>query len=375
MDFTLSEMQKMLRTSSRDFLKTHCPGSLVRELAKDEKGYSLELWQSMAKMGWMGIIIPDKYGGAGGSFLDMVVVLEEMGRVCLPGPFFSTVVLGGLCILEAGNEEQKNKFLSALAEGKLFLTLALTEASGSYSANGILTNAMRTGDEFILNGIKLFVPDVQVSDYLICAAKTRTSEIPEEGITLFLVDSQSPGLSVIPLNTIAGDKQYEVVLEGVRVPAQNILGELHRGWSILKMVLDKAIVAQCAEMAGGAKQILAITAEYAKQRKAFGHPIGSFQAIQHYCANMLVKADGGSLMVYNTAWLMDAGLPASREVAMTKVLLNGFFREIAAQAIQIHGAIGFTEDHDAHLFFKRAKAWEIFLGSSNYHLERISKSG
>jgi 3-oxocholest-4-en-26-oyl-CoA dehydrogenase beta subunit len=371
MDFSLTEMQKMLRASSRDFLKANFTGKTIRELAKNDKGYKLELWEQMGEMGWTGLIIPEKYGGAGGGLLDLIIILEEMGRVCLQGPFFSTSVLGGLLIQEAGNEVQKNNFLPQIAGGKLLFTLALSETSAINSAEGINTTATQVGDEFIIQGTKLFVPDAHVSDFIICAARTRKAEIPEEGITLFLLDARSPGLSCNLLKTIAGDKQCEVILKGVKVHASDILGKIHEGWPVLEKVLDKATVARCAEMSGSARQILEMTLDYAKQRKAFGRPIGSFQSIQHACANMIVKVDGMSLMVYNTAWRMDEALPASREVAMTKALANEFFREITAQCIQIHGAIGFTEDHDAHLFYKQAKAWEISLGSTDYHLDRI----
>jgi alkylation response protein AidB-like acyl-CoA dehydrogenase len=374
MDVSLTEMQKMLRASSRDFLKANCSGKTVREMAKDDRGYTPELWKQMGEMGWTGLIIPEKYGGAGCGLLDLIILLEEMGRVCLPGPFFSTAVLGGLLIMEAGSEAQKDELLPKIAGGKSLFTLALSEASGSISADGIQTTSTQVGDEFLIQGTKLFVTDAHVSDYIICAARTRASEVPEDGITLFILDSHTPGLICNLLKTIAGDKQCEVILEGVRVPTLNILGEIHGGWPVLEKILDKATVARCAEMTGGARQILEMTLDYAKQRKAFGRPIGSFQSIQHCCANMIVKIDGMSLMVYNAAWRLDAGLPATREIAMTKVLANEAFREITAQCIQIHGAIGFTEDHDAHLYYKRAKAWEISLGSTNYHLDRISKS-
>ena len=373
MDFVLSEMQKMLQTSARDFLRTNCPGKLVREMAKDKKGYPPELWTQMAEMGWMGLIIPEEYEGAGGTFQDLVILLEEMGRVCLLGPFFSSVALGGVTLLEVASKEQKSQYLPQLAQGKLVLTLALTEECGRLSPDAILTRASPEGTEYIIQGKKLFVPDAQVSDYLICAAKTRISEDPKDGISLFLIDAQSPGLIINPLQTLAGDKQCEVILEGVKVPDQNILGEINKGWPSLEKVLEKAVIARCAEMAGGTRQVLEMALDYAKQRKAFGHAIGSFQAIQHYFANMIVKADGASLMVYQAAWRLDEHLPASREVAMTKVLLNEFFREIAAQCLQIHGAIGFTEDHDVQLYYKRAKAWENSLGSTTYHLDRISR--
>jgi len=374
MDFSLTEEQEMLRKSARDFLTAECPKSLVREMVKDEKGYPHQLWQRMGEMGWMGLIIPEEYGGAGASFFDLVVLLEEMGRACLPGPFFSTVVLGGLTILEAGSEGQKKEILPKLAEGRLLLTLALTEPSAIYTADGIQTKAMQRDKEFLIQGTKLFVPDAHISDYLICAARTKETEIPEDGITLFLIDPKSPRVSCTLLKTIAGDKQCEVIFDNVNVPRRNILGNLNKGWLILHKILEKAVVAQCAEMVGGAKQVLETTVEYAKQRMAFGHHIGSFQAIQHYCANMLVDVDGCSLVIYNAAWRLSKGLPAAQEVAMAKALINERFKRIAASGIQIHGAIGFTEDHDLPLYFKRAKAWEINLGDTDFHLDKIAKA-
>lgn len=374
MDFDLTEGQQMLRETARDFLTTACPTSLVREMAEDEEGHPLQLWQKMAQVGWMGMIIPEEYGGAGADFLDFIVLLEEMGRACLPGPFFSTVVLGGLTILEAGSEEQKEEILPMLTEGRLLLTLALTEPSATYDAEGIQTKATQTDKGFLIQGTKLFVPDAHVSDLLICAARTKETENPEDGITLFLVDPKSPGVSCTLLRTIAGDKQCEVIFDDVSVPKKSVLGCPNEGWPILDRVLEKAAVAQCAEMVGGARRVLEMTVEYAKERMAFGHPIGSFQAIQHYCANMLVDVDGCSLLTYNAAWRLSEGLLATQEVAMAKCLTNESFKRIASLGIQIHGAIGFTEEHDLPLYFKRAKAWEINLGSTSFHLERIAKA-
>ena len=374
MDFDLTDGQKMLRETARGFLATACPTSLVREMVEDEAGHPLRLWQKMGQMGWMGMLIPEEYGGAGAGFLDFVVLLEEMGRACLPGPFFSTVVLGGLAILEAGSEEQKKEILPELAEGKLLLTLALTEPSATYMAEGIHTTATQVDEGFLIQGTKLFVPDAHISDYLICAARTKDTGLPEDGITLFLVDPKSPGVSCTLLKTIAGDKQCEVIFDNLNVPSRNVLGNVNKGWPILDKVLEKAVVAQCAEMVGGARQVLEMTVEYAKERMAFGRPIGSFQAIQHYCANMLVDVDGCSLVTYNAAWRLSEGLPAAQEVAMAKSLVNERFKRIAALSIQIHGAIGFTEEHDLPLYFKRAKAWEINLGNTSFHLDKIAKA-
>jgi alkylation response protein AidB-like acyl-CoA dehydrogenase len=374
MDFDLTEGQQMLRETARGFLSTACPASLVREMAADERGHPLELWRKMAEMGWIGMIFPEEYGGAGVSFTDFIVVLEEMGRACLPGPFFSTVVLGGLAILEGGSEEQKQELVPQVVEGELLLSLALTEPSATYAPEGIEMRATPTDEGFVLQGTKLFVPHAHLADYLICAARTTESEFLEEGITLFLVDAQSPGVSCTLLRTIAGDKQCEVVFDQVLVPEQNVLGALHHGWPILERVLQKAVVARCAEMVGGARRVLEMTVDYARERTAFGHPIGSFQAIQHCCADMLVDVDGCSLMTYNAAWRLQEGLPAAREVAMAKALLNEKFRRIVAQAVQIHGAIGFTDEHDVPLYFKRAKAWELSLGDTQFHLDRIAKA-
>jgi alkylation response protein AidB-like acyl-CoA dehydrogenase len=374
MDFRLSEEQELLVKTGRDFLTANCPKSLVREMSRDEAGHPVGLWQKMAEMGWMGLIIPEEYGGAGAGFSDLTVLLEEIGRACLPGPFFTAVVLGGLTILEAGSEEQKRQLLPRLAEGQLLLTLAMAESGAGYTADCIQNRAAGSGGEYLLLGTKLFVPYAHISDYMICAARTRDSGTENDGITLFLVDSKSPGLSCATLRTIAGDKLCEVIFDNVKVSKNNILGNLNGGWPVLEKVLEKAVIGQCAEMVGCIKQVLEMTVEYAKQRTAFGHPIGSFQAIQHYCANMLVDVDGCSLMVNNAAWRLSEGLPATQEVSMAKALLNEKLKHAVTRSIQIHGAIGITEDHDLSVYFKQAKAWEVSLGDTRFHLDKIAQA-
>jgi alkylation response protein AidB-like acyl-CoA dehydrogenase len=277
-------------------------------------------------------------------------------------------------MLEAGSEEQKLEFLPRLAEGKLLLTLVLPEPCAEGTAEGIRTRATSSGGEYLLRGTKLFVSYAHVSDYIICTAVTGKAGTENEAISLFLVDSKSPGLSCNVLPTIAGEKLCEVVFDDVKVSRDNILGNLDKGWPIIEKVLEKATVGQCAEMVGAAKQVLEITVAYAKERTAFGHPIGSFQAIQHYCADMLVDVDGCSLMVNNAAWRLGEGLPAGREVAMAKALLNEKLKYIVARSIQVHGAIGVTEDHDLSVYFKQAKAWEVSLGDTRFHRDRIARS-
>ncbi|MDO8473725.1 MAG: acyl-CoA dehydrogenase family protein, partial [Dehalococcoidia bacterium] len=210
MNLSMSEEQEMLRKMARDFLTNECPKKLVREMEEDPNGYVPELWKKMAELGWMGIALPEQFGGGGGSFLDLGILLEEMGRACLPGPFFSTVVLGAMTLMDAGSEEQKKSILPQVASGKAILTLALTEPSATWQASGVKLDATMKGDAFVLNGTKLFVPDANVADWLICVARTGHGKKPEDGITLFLVDARSPGIKCNALKTIASDNQCEV---------------------------------------------------------------------------------------------------------------------------------------------------------------------
>lgn len=369
MDFSLNEEQKILKNTARDFFEKECPKSLVKEMLKDELGYSPQLWKKMADLGWMCLVLDPGYGGIGGSFLDLTLLMEEMGRALLPGPFFSTVILGSLTILEAGDEEARQKLLPAIAAGDLILTLALTEPDGCYSQEGIKTEAVKKGEDYVINGTKLFIPDAHIAQYIICVA--RTGGIGE--ITLFLVDSKSSGLTITPLLTIAGDKQSEVIFNNVKIPPGHILGQIGRGWTYLEKVWPSVIVARCAEMVGGAQQALDMTAQYAKERHQFGRPIGSFQAIQHYLADMLTQVEACRHLTYQAAWLVSEELPCKKEVAIAKAWCSDAFKRVTSVAHQIHGAIGFTEEHDLYLYYKHAKAWELTFGDASNHKEVVAQ--
>ena len=373
MDLGLSEEQEMLKTSARDFLQRECPKKLVKQLDESDEGYSPELWRKMAQLGWLGLLFPEEYGGSGGSFLDLVVLLEEMGYNILPGPFFSTVVLGGSPILAAGNEEQKKELLPNIANGEAILTLALPEPSVRYDAAAVKATADARNGEYVINGTKLFVPDANVADFLLVVARTRETANPEGGITVFLVDAKSPGLRTTLLKTLARDKQCEVVFEDVSVPKENILGELDRGWPIVQDILQKATVAKCAEMVGGAQAALDMAVAYAKERVQFNRPIGSFQAIQHYCANMVSDVDGSRFVTYKAAWKVSEGLPATMDVAVAKAWTSGAYGRVTLLAHQIFGAIGFTMDHDLHLYYRRAKASEMMFGDGAYHRAIVAR--
>ena len=367
MDLGLSEEQEMLKKSARDFLQKECPKRLVRQLDESDEGYSMELWHRMAELGWIGLVFPEEYGGSGRSFLDLAILLEEMGYNIVPGPFFPTVVLGGLAVLMAGSQEQKKEFLPRIARGEMILSLALTEPSASYDAASVRTEAIARDGEYVIKGTKLFVLNANVADYVLCVARTKETTDSEDGITVFLVDAGSPGLKRTLLKTLAHDKQCEVTFDNVTVSEKNVLGKKDEGWPIVRAILQQAAVAKCAEMVGGAQAALDMAVNYAKERVQFGRPIGSFQAIQHYCANMAMDVNGSRFVTYKAAWKLGEGLPAALDAAIAKAWVSEAYGRVTLSAHQIFGAIGFTMDHDIHLYYRQAKAAEIVFGGGDFH--------
>ena len=375
MDFTLSEEQEMLKKMARDFLESNCPESFVREMERDEKGYSPDLWHKIAELGWQGLIFPEKYGGAEGSFMDLAVLYEEMGRAMFPSPHLSTVVLGGLTILAAGNEEQKAEFLPKITNGDVILSLALTEPSASWDADGVAVRATADGDDYIIDGTKLFVHDAHIADYLLCVTRTKDGAVPEDGITLFLVDAKSPGISYTMLKTIDGsNKQSEVVFNKVRVPRKNMVGKLNGGWAPLARVLQQGAVMQCAEMVGAGQKVLEITVDYAKTRVQFGNPIGIYQWIQDHCIYLLNYVDGSRWVTYQAAWKLSENLPCDLEVAIGKAWTSDAYEKACWRAHQVLAGVGFTIERGLlPLFTTRAKVQQLYLGDSAYHRKKIAK--
>ena len=369
MDMGLTEIQQMLKTSAQEFLSRECPTTLVREMEDDERGYPDELWRQMSSLGWAGVPFPEVYGGTGGDFLDLAVLLEEMGRSLAPSPYFSTVVLGGLTVLDAGSDAQKDDLLSRVCDGSGLMTLALTEASATFEAWGVETTATAEGTGYALNGTKLFVPDAHVADVIIVAARTGDGGNAEGGITLFLVPARMEGISVSSINTIGDERQFEVTLDNVRLPASAVLGEVNGGWPIVQRAIQRAIAGQCIIMLGGATAVLDMTVEYVKQRTQFGRAVGSFQAVQHHCAQMATDVEGCRGVAYQAAWMLAEGLPAEREISIAKAWISQAYRRVCATAHQCHGAIGFTKEHDLQLYTRRAKVQELGYGDANYHKE------
>jgi len=369
MDLAFTEEQNMLQASARSFLKKECPPSLLKDLREDEKGYPRQLWDRMIELGWLGVMTPEEYGGIGGDFLDLCIILECMGEVCCPGPFFSTVVLGGTAIQIGGSEEQKNELLPKLVSGELILSLAVTEAGAWYDASGIETKASKQDDNYIMNGTKIFVENAHISDYILCAAKTDQ----DQGLSLFLVEGKSKGVHCTLLETLAYDKQCEVIFDDLRVPASCMIGQKDMAGDLLSEIKEKAAVAKCAEMVGHMQSVFDMTLAYAKEREQFGRAIGSFQAVQHHCANMKVDLDGARFMTYQAAWKIAQGLPATKEAAMAKAWTSEASKRVTMLGHQIHGAVSFCEEHDLHLFYRKAKAGAVSFGDEDYHLEKIAE--
>jgi alkylation response protein AidB-like acyl-CoA dehydrogenase len=373
MDLALSEEQEMLKRMARAFLTDKFPKEVVRQMEESELGYSPDIWKEMAELGWMGLVFPEKYGGTGMSFLDLAVLLEEMGRACVPGPYFSTVILGGLPVLDVGNEEQKQEYLPKIANGEAMLTLALIEPSAKYDAASITVRAIHNGDNYVISGTKSFVPDAHIADYILFVARTSEGAKPEDGITTFIVDARSPGIRYSVLKTIAGDKLFELVFDQVEVPKENVLGQLGQGWNEVQTIIRRSALAKCCEMVGGAQKVFEMTVDYAKERKQFDRPIGSFQIIQHYCADMVSDVDALRLVTYQAAWMMSKGMPCAKEVAMAKAWAGETYRRVTAVSHQIHGAIGFTMDHDLPFYSRRAKAAEVAFGDHAFYQSIVAQ--
>jgi alkylation response protein AidB-like acyl-CoA dehydrogenase len=374
MDLTLNEEQEMIRKGARDFFEIECPKSLVRDMMADTRGYSPELWGKMADLGWQGMMLPQGYGGAGATFIDIIMLVEEMGRALAPIPFVPTAILGALAVLNAGTREQKQKFLPKIARGKLILAMPLEEFANDFKAEGVSTYATEEGSYYELNHTWHLVPDAHIADYLVCAARTNDSSSGHEGISLFILDTKSPGIICIPRTAFDGKKLCEVKLDNVKVPKTNLLGQVHMVWPLLRKLIDYNLVALCAEALGGAQLVMEMSAKYATERIQFGRPIGTNQAIKHKCSNMFINLESARSITYWAAWAIDnQNTEASLAASMAKMWCSDMYRQITADALQIHGGIGFTWDCDIHLYLKRAKMIEYALGDADYHRELIAQ--
>ena len=367
MNFAFSDEQEELRKVVRQFLENKSPETAVREQMDTEQGYDAAVWSQMAEqLGLQGLAIPEEYGGSGYGFIELVVIFEEMGRSLLCAPYFATVALAATTLLQSGDDAAKKAHLPGIASGETIATLAFTEANGKWDESGITATAAKDGDAWTITGEKMFVLDGHVANLILVAAKT------DAGTSLFAVEGDASGVTREALPTMDQTrKQAKVTFDGT--PA-TLIGTDGEGWATLEKTLDLAVVALAAEQVGGAQLCLEMAVQYAKDRVQFGRPIGSFQAIKHKCADMLLEVESAKSAAYYAGWCaseLNDELPSVASLA--KAYCSEAYFHAAAENIQIHGGIGFTWEHPAHLYFKRAKSSELLFGDPTYHRELLAQ--
>jgi alkylation response protein AidB-like acyl-CoA dehydrogenase len=366
MNFAFTEEQEELRNVVRSFLEDKSPESAVRELMETDDGYDTGVWSQMAEqLGLQSLTIPEEYGGQGFGHVELGIVLEEMGRALLCAPYYSTVVLAANALMQSGNDDAKKQHLPGIADGSTIATVAIAEASGKWNPEGIQMEATESGGKWTLTGEKMFVTDGATANLIIVAARANG------GIHLFTVEGDASGLSRESLSTMDQTrKQARLTFDNT--PASHLADT--NDFAMLSTILDLAAVGLANEQVGGAQFVLEMAVQYAKDRVQFGRPIGSFQAIKHKCADMLLEVESAKSAAYYASWCaseMNDELPSVASLA--KAYCSEAYFHCAAENIQIHGGIGFTWEHPAHLYFKRAKSSELLFGDPAYHRELLAQ--
>ena len=365
MDFRLSPAQQILTTTARAFLRQHCPPELAQQLALDERGFEEPLWRRMAELGWPGLLVPAELGGSDGSLVDVILLVEEMGRAGLPGPFVASAVVATSLVLAAGSPAQQKRLLPALAAGERIASLALVEDSGSFDPDAV---ALECGAPGQLSGRKLFVKDAHVADELIVAV--RVGGAP----TLVLVPTDRSGVARLPLDAISGEKLFEVTFDRVEIRPDDVLGAAGDGTRLLAPALRAGSLARTAEMVGGAQRVLELAVEHAKTRVQGGRPIGGYQAIQHACADLVRDVDAARALLYVAAWKAAEGRPTETDAALAKAYAGEACLAVARRGHQIFGAISYCEEHPLHLLHKHIQAASLDFGDAQLHLETVARA-
>ena len=361
MSMTFTEEQDEFRTSVRRFLEQRSSSADVRRLMETDEGYDPAVWQQMAgQLGLQGLALPEEYGGSGYGFIEQIAVLEEMGRALLCAPYFSSVVLAGTAVMQSGDDAAKTDLLPGIADGSAIATLAWVENPAEWGTGSLSTTAKRSGDGYAIDGTKTLVLDGHTASLIFVVARAGG------GPSLFAVDASASGLTRRKLETLDMTRKV-AALEFAATPARLISDE-GAAAGILDRTLRLAAVALAAEQVGAAQKCLDMSVEYAKLRVQFGRPIGSFQAIKHKCADMLLEVESARSAAYYAAWAAaDGSDELSLLASLAKAYCSDAFANAATENIQIHGGIGFTWEHDAHLYYRRAKSTEQFLGSPSEH--------
>ena len=366
MDFSFTPDQTLLKNSARAFLDEHCKPAAVRLLWDDPRGESQATWKEMAQLGWLGLSLPEEHGGSGLGMVETAILLEELGRAAYPGPYWPTM-LAAHAIAAAGTDPQKARWLGAIAGGSARATLALLDTDLDWNPEAVATRAEKTASGWRLTGVKRYVAWSHVADVVLVPARA------PEGVSLFLVDPLAPGLTSSPVQSMdPGLRLAQLTFDQVPVRGDEVLGAPGSAGPRLLRLLRRAGVGAAAEMLGAARRCLDMAVSYAKVREQFGQPIGSFQAIRHKCADMLLEVENSHSAVYYAAWALDAGADdAEAAASIAKAYVGDASRKVCGDAIQVHGGIGFTWEFDLHMYFKRAKALEAQYGDADHHRELI----
>ena len=366
-----AEEELMVKNAAREFLDAECPPSLARAVEQDERGYSLELWEKMASLGWFGISLPEAYGGGGLPVTYLGLIIEECGRAIAPVPIHSTAT-ASLAVARFGSSEQQADIMPRVARGELIMTWAVQEQDPRLRADAIRCRGEVDGDQLVITGIKHFVDNFSAAELMVMAVRTAAPGADNAGVTLAIVPTNAAGISETRLTTLAKDSQSKLELDGVRVPLSNVIGEVNQGWPATQSMLDTGTALLCAQIVGAARKDAEMAIEYAKNRVAFGRPIAGFQSIQHLCADMVVWCDGAQLLTYEALWKIDEGLPYAVEVSQAKAFTNDKCQATVRSSQQIHGGIGFMMEFDLHLWYRRVTAWTMRMGTSFEHRARVA---
>ncbi len=373
LDLSHTEFDEMLKNAALDFMRRDATKLVIQDLLDTDTGCTEDLWKKAVEMDWMGVIIPEEYGGTGNSLTSAGVIFEVMGTGPLPGPYFSSAILGSLIVLEAGSKEQKQIILPEVVEGKTILSLALTEPEYSWEPEGVSTSAESKNGDFIINGLKLFTFDAKAATHFIVAARTGKEEDPENAISLFLVDSNTKRVSVRKLSGFLSGQAFEVKFDSVKVPQSALIGNMNKGWAPLKDAITKAIPVLCAYKVGGCQTIFDMTLEYSRDRIQFGRPIGRFQRVQDMIIEMVNHADSARWTTYEALWKLDTKKPASESIHLAKAVTSEAYWQICTLGHRVFSGISYSMEHSLSFHTRTSRHLYNYLGDPAYHRQKIAQ--
>jgi len=368
MDFRLTEEQEMFRKTVQSFVERECPREVARKY-DEEKRFPYDFYEKVAKQGWFGLPFPEKYGGSDCGMMELIIITEAFAKYVydIAGGYITTMFCG-LNVLKHGTEEQKDYYIPRIVRGELRMAISISEPNAGSDAAAISVSAVPDGDDFIINGQKMFCSGAEAKNTVITMA-TRTdrhAQPRQKGITVFLVENDTPGLTIRRIDTLGRRAMgtYSLTLDNVRVSKKKMLGKLNEGWEVILGNLDKERIVASAAYVGQAQTVVDDALAYAKERVQFGKPIGKFQAISHMLADMQTEVEAARLMVYRAAWMLDQGMPATKEVSMAKLFASETFVRVATQGMQIMGGYGYCMEYDMQRYFRDAKITTVSAGTS-----------